>query len=145
KPDPDEDGVTAARGVHEVFEADLEKRGIYGNVSVSDTREKLRNAAVASLEVLLHAWPTTPVLDGYGDMTAGDMKDAPDVNGRRSSPEAGASEGAFPGHEIDQPTRAWLQMAEELVAVELVTSVRQYLVHLRNLAAFLTIGPLLLL
>lgn len=131
---PDAPGVVAARHIHDQFESDLYERGEYGDIPTSPTRTSLCDAATACLDILLHIWPTTPASEGYGD--------GPPSRGPKP---AAVPTGAATAPDDDEPLNRWIRSAEELVAVELATSVRQYTVHLRNLSTFLTVGPLLLL
>jgi hypothetical protein len=101
------------------------------------SQERLSDASEACLRNLACFWPKLPLNAAYGDPPAAD--------GKPSEPEASAGIYPIEDKTISDQLRRWLHNAQEFVAIEAVTYLRQFFVHLRNLTTFLTIGMLLLL
>jgi hypothetical protein len=116
----------------------------------SETMHRLILAARRCLVPLSLFWRTRPASRGYPDATlprgGGAGEDGlPHEDRRRAAPDASVDEGDPGGHRLDRPMTAWLDRAEELVAMVSVVYVSQFAVHLRNNVMFLTACPLLLL
>lgn len=128
----DSPGVAAGQGarreIEERFEAEV-RQGEFGDVRESPTRIALRAAASHCLRKLREEhWPMLAVRDGY-------RMAAPD------GPPAGREEVTASGPE-SEPFPA---LAEEFLAMEFLAIVNQYAAHLRSLATYLAIAPLLLI
>ncbi len=133
-------------------------------------REELLAASRACWDVLEYSSRGMPLVAAYGDLSTAPVA-TPPLPLAPSVPAGVTSiAGAEAGHvvvgvtiESSAPTKPspapapaadsgeggaawrWYRSAEELVALELIARISPYSIHLKNLATFLTFGPLLLL
>ncbi len=120
-----------------VFEVEAKDNASTKAVQEAVTENELTHASGTCLVVLSHFWSSLAVQDAYGESISKESK--PD--------EKEATENGYPVEDprVDDKFRRWLQVAEDLVAVEVVSYVSQFFVHLRNVVTFLTLGPLVML
>jgi hypothetical protein len=147
--------VNAARGVaiSEKYEKECLDPAKVLQPARSEIRKDLRQAAIACLSIAIPYWNTKTVDEGYGQGTE---------NGARRHGGGGGDQAAGGGEEVardrcplrlvrgdDQSDkvrlRRWVEAAEGLYALEIVNFASECTVQLKNLAQFLTAGPLLLL
>ncbi|MDR3632966.1 MAG: hypothetical protein P4L84_03965 [Isosphaeraceae bacterium] len=132
---PDGTGTDAADRIKALFDGEMATGGDFGDVAQAPIRLGLISAAAACLRVLVPSWRFMPLQQAYADAPLNrDVKASP-----AATPQAQAAPTAT------SPGPSWRKAAEELVALEVVNYVSQFTIHMRNLATFLTVGPLLLL
>ena len=110
------------------------------NLWRSRVRKGLRAAAGGCLSVLIPYWRSRSIDEGYGSRDA-----AAHAPAHADAPAPATPQGECATSPWTEPARRWLEQVEDLLALELVNFVGECTVHLRNLAGFLAIGPLLLL
>ena len=125
--------------IMKLFEEECGKLGIEVDPSRSVTRSRLRKATGACLSVLLPFWRSRSLEDGYGETSHPPAHEEGDRAGG-AAPEDAGGPGAW-----DKATRRWLEQLEDLLALQLVNFLSECTIHLKNQAAFLAIGPILLL
>jgi hypothetical protein len=86
----------------------------------------LRNAARACVDLIDPFWADRATIEGYGDPTHPDPADVATTR---------------PASELDE----WVEAAEDLIALQIIAFVSQCSVHLKALAIYLGIAPVLLL
>jgi hypothetical protein len=97
------------------------------------TGEDVHDLASKCLRVLSHFWPLHTLQEAFGKTEAATDAD-----------KHPAEAPAFQLLPEGDPIREWLTAAEELVAMEIIRYVSQFIVQLRNLLVCLTVGSLLL-
>ena len=114
--------------IEQRFEAEI-RRGELGDVRRSPTHLALRAVAAHCLRKLREDhWPMLAVRDGYRMAAPGQSSDRP-----AEAPAPGPESEPFPA------------LAEEFLAMEFLAIVNQYAAHLKSLAAYLAVAPLLLI
>ena len=131
---PKEESATLA--IHKAFEDDVKKEDSDPTFSLhkSPTWTGLRNAARACIELLEPVWEARLASAGYGEVAP--VVEAPGAAKAGGGPPPAAAAGG-----LDR----WVRSAEDLVALEIVAYVGQCNVHLKNLAWYLALAPILLL
>jgi hypothetical protein len=117
------------RAIEKHFDKEIE-RGEFGPVCDSWTRKRLRRVASHYLRWLKqNEWPKRTAREAYHTgVTAEGKKEDEDDTKEKAKPEP----------------ESVVTMAEDLLAMEFLGIVSQYAAHLRNLATFLALAPLLL-
>ncbi len=114
------------------------------DVAWSVTWAALRNASRACFDVIDPLWIERAATEGYGDAKEPRPADGPArevrdramwVVGPDTAPTAGT----------EKALKEWVQAAEDLIALELIAFVSQNTVHLKSLAYYLAVAPVLLL
>ena len=116
------------------------------DVAWSHTWSALRNAARACFDVVEPIWIKRSANEGYGDRS-----EPKSVNETAGAVRSLATVFVSPGTETDSTAdkdkalKDWVQAAEDLIALELIAFISQNTVHLKALAYYLAIAPVLLL
>ncbi|MDR3636035.1 MAG: hypothetical protein P4L84_19690 [Isosphaeraceae bacterium] len=130
-------GVAIAR----LFERECVDEETAASPSESQVRAGLRTAAGACFSVLIPYWRSRSIKDAYGEDAPGSpTNDASGATASEAETSAGNGTSTW-GPE----TKPWLAQVEDLLVLELTNFISECTIHLKNQAAFLAIGPLLLL
>jgi hypothetical protein len=128
--DPPSDGMQAARAIAARYHEELRGRGGTSRDEIARSRTwlGLRNAARACIAALEPFWVPRTAADGFG---------------KAAEDETKAPKGTGDPH--DEALRRWVREAEDLIALEVIMLVGQCSAHLKNLAYYLAVAPILLL
>jgi hypothetical protein len=139
--DPDTEHRNPARGlaISEKFLSECQDRKKLLQSARSDIRKDLRQAAAACLSIVIPYWDSKTVTEGYGD-GEGSGRNSEDDKRR-----GGVGYRRRADQDDEERLRSWVEAAEVLFALEMVNFASECTVQLKNLAQFLTAGPLLLL
>ncbi len=139
--DPAHDGDASYR-ILRLFEQECADATTSQRLCESKVRQELRSAGGACMSILVPYWNTRTLNEGYGESPRSKSKGA---DRGESSGEAKAAITPPPHSPWNDQTKAWLESAEDLLALELVNFVSECTIHLKNLAMFLAVAPFLLL